>query len=137
MTIDLIVTRHLGLREVLLETGIATPETPVVAHANADDVRGQHVAGVLPLALAAECASVTEVALNIPAALRGCELTAEQVREHMTSIRTYRVLELTARPDLDIPVYELARRRGIGHTAIAKLAEKWRIELRRLWEVTA
>jgi len=93
--IDLIVTRHPGLLEVLSELGIATPDTKVVAHVSPADVREKHVAGVLPLSLAAECASVTEVALNVPPELRGKELSADQVRAHMTGVRTYivRVVE--------------------------------------------
>lgn len=89
--VNLIVTRHPGLIEVLTECGIATPDVPVIAHASADDLRGKHVAGVLPLALAAECASVTEVALNLPTEARGRELSAAEVRQYMTGIRTYRV----------------------------------------------
>lgn len=95
--IDLIVTRHTGLLDVLGELGIATPDTPVIAHATPDMIRGKHVAGVLPLAMAAECASVTEVALNVPAEARGRELTAEEVRTYMTGVRTYRVEVLQER----------------------------------------
>ena len=89
--IDLIVTRHPGLLTVLAEQGIATADTPVIAHATAGDLRGRHVAGVLPLALAAECASVTEVALSLPPEARGRELTAAEVRQYMTAVRRYRV----------------------------------------------
>lgn len=89
--IDLIVTRHPALLEVLVAEGIATPETPVIAHATPEAVRGKNVAGVLPLHLAAEAASITEVTLHLPAELRGQELTAAQVRAHMQGIRTYRV----------------------------------------------
>jgi putative CRISPR-associated protein (TIGR02620 family) len=91
LMIDLIVTRHPGLLEVLEEKGIATPGTPVIAHASADDLRGKHVAGVLPLALAAECASVTELALALPPEARGRELSAAEVRQYLTGIRRYRV----------------------------------------------
>jgi CRISPR-associated protein Csx16 len=89
--IDLIITRHPGLIEVLAEKGIATPETPVIAHATPEQIRGLHVAGVLPLSLAAECASVTEITLNLPPEARGRELSADEVRRYMTGIRTYKV----------------------------------------------
>ncbi len=92
MKIDLVVTRHPGLIEVLAEQGICDKATPVVAHATPDQIRGKNIAGVLPLALAAVCESVTEVSLSLPAELRGQELTAAQVRSHMTGTRTYRVL---------------------------------------------
>lgn len=91
MEVDLVVTRHPALLEVLAEKGIATPETPVIAHASPEAVRGKNVAGVLPLSLAAECASITEVSLRLPAELRGRELSAEEVRAHMQGVRTYKV----------------------------------------------
>lgn len=91
MKVDLIVTRHPGLIEVLAKKGIAKEDTPVIAHATVEAVRGRHVAGVLPLALAAECASFTEVALNLPLEARGRELSAEEVRAYMTGVRTYKV----------------------------------------------
>lgn len=53
----------------------------VIAHATEDDVRGKHVIGVLPLALAALCASVTEIPLALQAHQRGRELTLEELRE--------------------------------------------------------
>ena len=60
-------------------------------HAAPEDVRGKHVYGVLPLALAAEASQVTEIALRLPAELRGVELSEEQVRQHMAGICTYKV----------------------------------------------
>jgi hypothetical protein len=107
--------------------------TPVLPHATAADICGLNVAGVLPLALAAECASFTEVSLDIPADQRGKELSADQVRQFFTGIRTFRVLESSLRPDLNRPVSELAKIKGVGHATIARLAETWRNELRRLW----
>lgn len=92
--IDLIITRHPGLIEVLEAEGIATGTTPVVAHCSPEQIRGKHVAGVLPLALAAECASVTEVVLNLPAEARGRELSAAEVRQYMTGVRRYTVQEV-------------------------------------------
>jgi putative CRISPR-associated protein (TIGR02620 family) len=90
----IIVTRHAGLVIVLAEDyGIAGP---VLAHVTAADVRGKAVVGVLPLHLAAEAKSVTEVTLNLPPELRGQELTIEQVRQHMKGLRTYVVRSLEA-----------------------------------------
>lgn len=84
----IIVTRHPALVEHLAEQGYTGK---VVAHATDDDVRGQHVVGVLPLRLAALAASVTEVPLNLPPELRGVELTLEQVRAYAGEPVTYRV----------------------------------------------
>jgi CRISPR-associated protein Csx16 len=87
----LVVTRHPGLVTVLLEDGVVPEGTEVVAHATPEQVRGKHVYGVLPLHLAAEAASVTEVTLDLPAELRGQELSAEQVRQYRTGTTTYQV----------------------------------------------
>ena len=76
----IIVTRHPALVEYLFEQGIAPAGTRVLAHVSPDDVRGKRVVGLLPLHLAAEAASVVEVPLDLPAELRGVELTIEQVR---------------------------------------------------------
>lgn len=84
-----VVTRHPGLVEVLREQGLIPAGVRVIAHASAEDVRGLDVYGVLPLALAAEAASVTEVTLTLPAELRGQELSADQVRAHMTGVTRY------------------------------------------------
>lgn len=57
---NVIITRHQPLVEWLEKRGI-TGE--VIAQATADDVRGKNVYGVLPLWLAAEAESVTEVSM--------------------------------------------------------------------------
>lgn len=86
-----VVTRHPALVEYLTELGVVPAGTEVVAHATAEQVRGRHVFGVLPLHLAAEAASVTEVPLNVPAELRGVELTLEQVRQFAGPLVEYKV----------------------------------------------
>lgn len=88
---DLIVTRHPGLVEHLRRTGLITGGEPVVEHAAPADVRGRHVIGVLPLHLAAEAASVTEVPLNLGPDDRGRELSAERVAEVAGPPVTYQV----------------------------------------------
>lgn len=86
MQFDLIVTRHGGLVEWLAAQGIVAQ---VVAHVSADDVRGKHVIGVLPLHLASLAASVTEVVLDLPAEMRGKELSKEQVELYQRGVTTY------------------------------------------------
>lgn len=86
-----VVTRHPALVEYLTELGVVHAGTEVVTHATAEQVRGRHVFGVLPLHLAAEAASVTEVTLHVPAELRGVELTLEQVRQFAGPLTTYKV----------------------------------------------
>lgn len=91
MEIDMIVTRHAALREYLIEIGIATAETPVVAHATAEALKGKRVVGVLPLHLASAAETVTEIPMAIPPELRGQELSLEQTRQYAGAPRTYRV----------------------------------------------
>ena len=86
-----VVTRHPALVEYLTELGVVPAGTEVVTHATAEQVRGRHVFGVLPLHLAAETASVTEVTLHVPAELRGVELTLEQVRQFAGPLVEYKV----------------------------------------------
>lgn len=75
-----VVTRHPALVELLRERGLINADARVIAHATPADVTGKHVIGVLPLRLAALARSVTEVPLNIPAELRGVELSLETLR---------------------------------------------------------
>ena len=84
-----IITRHQGLIPLLIEMGLADNDTPVLSHATEQDVAGKDVIGVLPLWLAAKANSVTEVTLNIPADMRGVELSLDQCRAYMTGVSTY------------------------------------------------
>jgi len=93
-----IVTRHEALTEYLVEMSIAPAGAEVIPHAGADDVRGRHVIGVLPLHLAALTASLTVVPLDIPREMRGVELTLEQVREMAGDPVTYTVTEGKPKP---------------------------------------
>lgn len=92
--IDLIVTRHPALKSFLVEKGVATQDTPCVPHACPADVQGKHVAGVLPLHLAALCASFTTVELALPLELRGRELSLADMQMYCKGLRTYRVQAL-------------------------------------------
>jgi len=94
VVIELVVTRHPGLLAYLLECGLATTETQVVAHASPDAVTGLNVCGVLPHSLSCLTASFTEVPLNLPAELRGQELTLEQVRQYAGEPVTYNVRKI-------------------------------------------
>lgn len=91
MKIDLIVTRHPAMKAFLIEHGIADESTPCVAHASAADVEGKHVAGVLPLFLAAKAASLTTVDLALPLEKRGVELSLADMRKYVRGLATYSV----------------------------------------------
>ena len=87
--IQLIVTRHAGLVEYLRELGLADDSTQVLSHATPEQIAGRHVCGVLPHSLSCLCSSFTEVPLNLPAELRGSELTLTQIRKYAGSPVTY------------------------------------------------
>lgn len=89
-----VVTRHPALVAYLREQGVIGADARIVSHAEPEDVRGQHVIGILPLHLAALAESVTEVELNVPPEVRGRELTLADVRQYARTIRRYRVREL-------------------------------------------
>ena len=87
---DIVVTRHNGLLEYLSQEGCTWDE--VISHVTDPNVlNGKNVLGVLPVNLAARCETFTELAMNIPAELRGKELTAEQTREYAIGMFTYKV----------------------------------------------
>jgi len=92
MKVDLVVTRHPGLVKYLQEIGLAGPGVEVVSHATPENVAGKNVCGVLPHSLSCLCSSFTEVPLTLPAALRGCELSVEQVRQFAGEPVTYTVV---------------------------------------------
>lgn len=89
----IIITRHPAFVEYLIEQGIADPDVPVIEHAEPSQIKGQHVVGMLPLHLAALADQVTTVPLDLPAELRGEELSLDQVRAHAGQPRHYSVRE--------------------------------------------
>ena len=102
VTIDIVVTRHRPLVELLLERGFITAETPVLEHARAEDVRGKHVLGVLPHWLSSLAASVTEVPMRLTQADREAmtrgDLGVERLREVADSPVTYCVEQMSQMP---------------------------------------
>ena len=82
MSNKLVVTRHAGLIQYLLEIGLISKDDEIVAHATVENVRGKDIVGVLPLSLACHANTVTEVPLALPQELRGTELPVEAVRSY-------------------------------------------------------
>lgn len=104
MHFDLIITRHSALREYLAELG-HTADAVLEHESSPEALDGKHVCGVLPMHLAARCASVTVVPLDFgrDANLRGVELTLEQVRAMALPIETYVVLSAST---INLPYLE-------------------------------
>ena len=120
--VDMIVTRHSATVEYLRECGLAladapcpwgcvpsgvtTPcpvcagagvySTPVLSHVtDARVLDGRRVAGVLPLELAARCASVVVVSVAHSPETRGKELSIDDLRRLATGVREYVVRDVT------------------------------------------
>lgn len=89
-----IVTRHKVLVDHMINMGIISKDTPVIAHATREDIENKHVIGVLPLSLAKYAGAITELPLSIPAELRGKELTLEQLKKFAGEPTTYLVAEI-------------------------------------------
>lgn len=87
----IVVTRHPPLVALLRERGLIGEDAIILPHVTPDQVRGQHVIGVLPLALAARAASVTELPLALTPEDRGKELSIDRLRQIAGDPVTYRV----------------------------------------------
>lgn len=90
----LVVTRHPALVALLIERGIINTETPVLSHVTEDDVRDNHIIGVLPISLASLAHAMTEIPLNLSPEDRGKELDIERLREIAGEARTFQTREV-------------------------------------------
>lgn len=84
-----LVTRHEALVEYFSNIGLTFDK--VITHATADDVTGNDVYGVLPLHLASLTNTVTTVDMNLPAEMRGKELSLTDIETYFTGMSTYKV----------------------------------------------
>ena len=89
--IDLVVTRHDGLVEYLLQEGIIDSSTKVISHAQPEIIKGKNVLGVLPHSLSCLTLSFSEIPLDLTPADRGQELTCSRIREIAGEMVTYKV----------------------------------------------
>ena len=88
--IDVLVTRHKALSELMKELGYIFGQE--ITHVeDTTIIQGKTVAGVLPMWLACQCHEFTEITLEIPAEMRGVELTVAQMHEFFKGIATYQV----------------------------------------------
>ena len=87
-----LVTRHEALVEYFKELGIKFDK--VISHATEEDVRGNDVYGVLPLHLASLADTVTTVDMNLPAEMRGKELSLTDIETYFTGMSTYQIKKI-------------------------------------------
>lgn len=87
-----LVTRHEALVEYFLNMGIIFDN--VITHATAEDVTGNDVYGVLPLHLASLANTVITIDMNLPAEMRGKELSLSDIETYFTGMSTYQVKKI-------------------------------------------
>lgn len=87
-----LVTRHEALVQYFANMGITFDK--VITHATAEDVTGNDVYGVLPLRLASFTNTVTSIDMNIPAEMRGKELSLTNIETYFTGMSTYQVKKI-------------------------------------------
>jgi sensor domain CHASE-containing protein len=105
--INLIVARHFGLISLAREKKVIVGEVPTITgNAAKADVEGKFVFGILPLSLAAEAASVTELPLNLPFELRGKDLSADECRQYAGEPTEFVVFKLPTKEELAKSVRE-------------------------------
>ena len=87
-----VVTRHQAFVALAQKRGLVDESSVVVAHASEEALRDQDVlSSGLPLHLAALCRTVTTVPLDLPAELRGRELTLEECERYAGPTTRYQV----------------------------------------------
>ena len=90
-----VVTRHQVLVEVLRDRGIIAGDVMVIDHVTDPEVlRGKVVIGILPLHLACLAEEIIAPEIDVPAELRGKELSREELEKFFKGVRRYRVLAL-------------------------------------------
>lgn len=88
----IVVTRHKCLVQYLQEIGHVGPDVTVIEHATEQAVTGQHVIGILPIRLAALCATYAECSLVLEEQDRGIpDLPIERIRQIAQPLTEYRV----------------------------------------------
>lgn len=88
----ILVTRHPALVEYFSNMGITFDK--VITHATAEDVTGNDVYGVLPLHLASLANTVATVDMDLPAEMRGKELSLTDIETYFTGMSTYQVKKI-------------------------------------------
>jgi hypothetical protein len=101
--VDVVVTQHKALLELLKERGLADETTTVISHVDVKDlspIRGKNTAGILPFHLAMVTRSHTEIPIAITAEERAskAEMTLERLREIAGPARTYEVTPIARIP---------------------------------------
>ena len=89
----IVVTRHKGMIEYLVYMGYVPNDCQIVSHVTDSSIlKGKTVWGVLPHSLSSLCDMFCEVPLNLPAELRGKELSMEEMVRYAGPAKGYKVV---------------------------------------------
>lgn len=86
-----VITRHKSLVEYLAKIGLIEDGVAVLDHATIDNVKGNHVIGILPNHLACHAEMITEIPLALTPDMRGKELTLAEIEQIASEPRNYKV----------------------------------------------
>lgn len=90
-----VVTRHPALIEYMREIDLIPEYVEVITHVtDVEQIKGNRVYGILPFDLAQHAESMVTIPLNVPAELRGTELTVEQIRQYAGTPQTFIVKQI-------------------------------------------
>lgn len=94
MSNQVVITRHQGLVDYLIDQGIVKQGVSVISHATSEDIKGRDIIGILPLNLAVLARSVTIISLDLPQDLRGVDLSKDQVAQYAGQPRKFKIEEI-------------------------------------------
>ena len=93
--IDILVTRHPALVQLLREMGLVGDDVQVIPHVTSpEQIRGRVVGGALPLHMAAEAEAIVSLDLSLRPEDRGRELTLDELKERFVGVSIYKVTRI-------------------------------------------
>lgn len=91
-TTPLIITRHKGLVELMVEDGLIPASSKVLSHVeDPESLNNRWVIGILPMHLAAKATVFSCPELDLPFELRGKELSKDEMRPYFKGLTHYYV----------------------------------------------
>jgi len=89
-----IITRHPGALKWLRKHHPEYKEVEHIVHAKPEDIEGNIVIGMLPIHMAVLAKEYWNLSLNIPAEMRGKELTVSDMEKYNCKIEQYKITKV-------------------------------------------
>lgn len=118
-----VVTHQPDTARYLKDAGYVHPDTPVVAEARIEDVRGKEVIGTVPLHLAAEAERVQSVRFDLSEEERAARVRLDYaaMMERQPTVEIYRVF---SERQLEQSLDQVAERAGVAREEVQRFMEK-------------